>query len=96
MDKTDNNFRSLFGKMFAEMEKESEAFKSDFRRWPFIIWLGLGLSIGAYSILLPPGPRSGFFIDPSIKMIFVPLIFWAMTLKPLAEFAAKKPIHKKD
>lgn len=89
MSKTDNQFRSRIGRLFSELEKEEEAFKAEFRVWPFILWLCIGTFVGAYSILLPPGPDSPAFMDPSLKMILVMVVFFALTFKTTAKLAKK-------
>lgn len=80
MYNTDNQNRSKLAKLLANVEKEIGLFKTEFRTWPFIIWLILGLTAGTFSILLPPAPQSHHFIDPSLKQLIVTMMVLVMTI----------------
>lgn len=65
------------------------SFRSQYRVWPFVAMIYVGVFAGAYSILLPPAPDSPHFIDPSLKFIVVFIMFIALMIKPTIKVAKK-------
>lgn len=75
---------------FFEDDERSEEFNKRYRKWPFMVWVWIGVVAGLGSILLPPPPDSPHFIDPSVKMIMVMGIFMVLSFKYTVKVAKKE------
>ena len=73
-----------------EDDERCEEFNKKYRKWPFVVWLYMGIIAGLGCILLPPAPDSPHFIAPSVKMIMGIGLFMVMSIKYTVKAAKKE------